>query len=179
MRLPFKTTLASAVLGSLFLAACSSTPLNTPAAAPVADAAVAPAPAAPAAPAPVAAKQLAPYLDPSNPLSQQRSVYFEFDRAVVAPSYDAMLALHGKFLSSHPEVAIRLEGNTDEQGGAEYNLALGQKRADAVAKALKLLGVKDQQMEAVSYGEEKPKAPGHDEVAYKQNRRTDLVYPAK
>ena len=175
-----QATLASTVLGSLFLAACSSTPLNTPTAAPVADAApVAAAPASPAAPAAVPTQQIAPYLDPQNPLSQQRSVYFAFDKALVEPSYDAMLGMHGKFLASHPEVSIKLEGHTDEQGGAEYNLALGQKRADAVAHALKLLGVKDRQMEAISYGKEKPKALGHDEAAFKQNRRADLVYPAQ
>jgi peptidoglycan-associated lipoprotein len=76
-------------------------------------------------------------------------------------------------------VAIKIEGNTDERGGAEYNLALGQKRAEAVSKALKLFGVKDSQVEAVSFGKEKPKAPGHDEVSYAQNRRADLDYPAK
>jgi peptidoglycan-associated lipoprotein len=72
-----------------------------------------------------------------------------------------------------------VEGNTDERGGAEYYLALGQKRAEAVVKALKVLGAKDGQLEAVSYGKEKPKASGHDEAAYSQNRRADLVYPSK
>jgi peptidoglycan-associated lipoprotein len=87
--------------------------------------------------------------------------------------------LHGKFLASHPLLAIKIEGNADERGGAEYNLALGQKRAEAVSKALKIFGVKDSQMEAVSFGKEKPKALGHEEASYAQNRRADLDYPVK
>lgn len=184
MRFKFQAMFAGTVLATFFLAACSNTPLNTTTtvanSAPVLDATpVAAAPTSPVAPAAAPVKRIAPYLDPQNPLSQQRSVYFAFDQAVVAPTYDAMLALHGKFLASHPEVSIKLEGNTDAQGGAEYNLALGQKRAEAVAKALRLLGVNDRQMESVSCGKEKPKALGNDEAAFKQNRRTDLVYPAK
>jgi peptidoglycan-associated lipoprotein len=73
---------------------------------------------------------------------------------------------------------VRVEGNTDERGGAEYNLALGQRRADAVKSALEVYGVKDGQVESVSYGEEKPKAAGHDEQAWAQNRRADIVYPS-
>jgi peptidoglycan-associated lipoprotein len=76
-------------------------------------------------------------------------------------------------------VSIKIEGNTDERGGAEYNLALGQKRAEAVSRALKIFGVKDAQMEAVSFGKEKPKVLGHDDASYAQNRRADLDYPAK
>jgi peptidoglycan-associated lipoprotein len=76
-------------------------------------------------------------------------------------------------------VSIRVEGNTDERGSSEYNLALGQKRAAAVVEALKVYGATDAQMEAVSWGREKPKAEGHDEAAWAQNRRVDLAYPAK
>ena len=81
--------------------------------------------------------------------------------------------------SAEPAVSIKIEGNTDERGGAEYNLALGQKRAEAVSRALKIFGVKDAQMEAVSFGKEKPKVLGHDDASYAQNRRADLDYPAK
>ena len=127
----------------------------------------------------MAATPLAPYLDPNNPLSQQRSVYFDFDKAIIKPEGQKVLEMHGKFLAANPAVKIRVEGNTDEQGGSEYNLALGQKRADSVVKALKILGVKDGQMEAVSFGKEKPKALGHDEAAHAENRRGDLDYQPK
>ena len=179
-------TLSLVAASALFLAACSSTvPLkDTNQAAPApAPAPMAPAPMAPAAqatPAPAAATQttaLPAYLDPSNPLSSQRSVYFDYDVFSVKSDYAQMLELHGKYLAANPKVAIRVEGNADERGSAEYNLALGQKRADAVVRALKLYGIKDSQLEAVSFGREKPKALGHDEAAWAQNRRVDLDYP--
>lgn len=119
------------------------------------------------------------YLDPSSSIYKNRSVYFDFDKYTVKSEFNALVEDHGKFLSANPNVQVKVEGNTDERGGAEYNLALGQKRAEAVVKALKVLGAKDSQLEAVSYGKEKPKAAGHDEAAYSQNRRADLVYPSK
>ena len=84
-----------------------------------------------------------------------------------------------EFLAQHPEVHVTVSGNTDERGGSEYNLALGQRRAQSVKSALDLLGVKDGQVEATSYGKEKPKASGHDEAAWQQNRRADFMYPNK
>ena len=133
-----------------------------------------------AAPAPVMApKSLPAYLDPANPISHERSVYFDFDQYTVKPEGEKLLALHGSYLAAHPEVSIKVEGNTDELGGAEYNLALGQRRAQAVVKILKLSGVRDAQMEAISFGREKPKAAGHDEASRAQNRRVDLNYPSK
>ena len=90
-----------------------------------------------------------------------------------------MVADHGKFLAANPNVSIKVEGNTDDRGSAEYNLALGQKRAQALITALKVQGVKDSQMEAISYGKEKPKATGADEESRAQNRRDDIVYPSK
>lgn len=125
----------------------------------------------------MASKELPPYLDPKSALSTKRSVYFDFDNFSVKKDYDAVLELHGNYLARNPTLAIRVEGNSDERGGTEYNLALGQKRADAVAKALRVYGVKSTQVEAVSWGEEKPKASGHDEAAWAENRRVDLVYP--
>ena len=83
---------------------------------------------------------------------------------------------HGQFLQTHSQVQIRVEGNTDERGSREYNLALGDKRAQVVAKQLELMGAKASQIEAVSYGEERPKAEGHDESAYAENRRADIRY---
>lgn len=184
MKVQKRVTLTVAIAASMLLVACSSSPIAAPGAAATTPAttslpATHPATNQATVPAAVAAAPLVPYLDPQNPLYKERSVYFDFDRAVIKPDATSLLELHGKFLATHPQVAIRIEGHTDERGGAEYNLALGQKRAEAVSKALKILGVKDSQMEAVSFGKEKPKAPGHDEVSYAQNRRADLDYPAK
>ena len=179
-------TLLTALLG-----ACSSTPVAAPAPAPkpMAAAAPAPAPAARAAPAAAAAKptpsstvatvSLPAYLDPKSDISTGRSVYFDFDMALVKPEFSSLVERHGKYLSSNPKLSIKIEGNTDERGSAEYNLALGQKRAEAVRQALKIYGVRETQMEATSWGSEKPKAAGHDESAWAQNRRSDLQYPSR
>ncbi len=176
--LTWTATLAVTIL----LGACSSAPVApaTTVAAPVAAPAVVAAPSAkPATPTPVVTTPIAAYLDHASLLSQKRSIYFDFDQSTLKPDYAPVLELHGKYLASHPNVVIKVQGNTDEQGGAEYNLALGQKRAEVVTKALKIYGVKDSQLEAISFGEEKPKASGHDEAAHAQNRRADLAYPEK
>jgi peptidoglycan-associated lipoprotein len=173
---------------TVLLAACSSTPVakmesvspppviasqtQTPAPVPVAK-------SEPVAASTVASVVVPPYLDPGNALSKDRSFYFDYDNYSVKPDYSRQLELHGKFLASSLKVSIRVEGNTDERGSSEYNLALGQKRAAAVVEALKVYGATDAQMEAVSWGREKPKAEGHDEAAWAQNRRVDLAYPAK
>ena len=106
-------------------------------------------------------------------------MYFGFDDFTVNADDTALVGRHGKFLASNPTVAVRIEGNTDERGGTEYNLALGQKRAEALLRALKIYGAKDAQMEATSWGENKPKATGHNENAWAQNRRDDIQYPVK
>lgn len=90
-----------------------------------------------------------------------------------------MIELQGRYLAAHPDVMVRIEGNTDERGGAEYNLALGQRRAESMARALRVYGARDAQMEETSWGEEKPVAEGHDEAAWAQNRRADVVYPSR
>jgi len=173
------------------LAACSSTATVPPASpAPVAVAPETPkpppapvvppvAPKPPAQPAKVEpAKPVVPaYLDPSSPIYRDRSVYFAFDEAKVIDKYTSLLDTHAAFLSRNPQVHIAVEGNTDERGSAEYNLALGQRRADAVANALRLRGVAAGQIETRSWGKEKPQASGHDEESWTQNRRADLVYP--
>ncbi len=123
--------------------------------------------------------RLSEHLDPKSPLSQKRSIYFDFDQYTVKPEYTPVLELHGKYLAAHAGVNLRVEGNTDELGGTEYNLALGQKRAEAVVRALKVYGARDAQLEAVSFGKEKPQSTGHDEAAHAQNRRGDLAYPTK
>ena len=175
-------TAAAPAAAALALAACASTPVAPPPApAPVVTAT--PAPVAAPAPTPVApppvATPLPAYLDPNSPVSQQRSVYFPFDKDTFNAPDKAVVELQGRYLAQHPEVHVTVAGNTDERGGSEYNLALGQRRAQSVKSALGLLGVQDTQVEAISYGKEKPKATGHDEAAWQQNRRADFVYPIK
>ncbi len=113
--------------------------------------------------------------DPSNILSK-RSVYFELDSFSVRDEFKPMVEAHARYLRSTPSAKLLIQGNTDERGGREYNLALGQKRADAVKKMLILLGAKEEQIESVSLGEEKPKAQGSTEEAYSENRRDDILY---
>jgi len=105
-----------------------------------------------------------------------RSVYFDFDSYVVQEQYLELLSAHANYLMAHGDRRIRIEGNTDERGPSEYNLALGQKRSEAVRNVLRLDGVPDSQMETVSFGKEKPKASEHDEAAWAENRRADLDY---
>ena len=95
---------------------------------------------------------------------------------IVKDEYKSVVDVHSQFLNRNKARKIVIQGNTDERGGREYNLALGQKRAEAVRKSMSLLGVSEQQMEAVSFGKEKPKATGHDEAAWAENRRADIVY---
>lgn len=116
-----------------------------------------------------------PLNDPQGVLAK-RSVYFDYDSYVVKPEYQQVVENHSKFLQSNRARKIIIQGNTDDRGGAEYNLALGQKRAEAVRKSLSLLGVPESQMEAVSLGKEKPKALGSDDSAWAENRRADIVY---
>ncbi len=118
-------------------------------------------------------------MDPNSELAKNRSVYFDFDDFTVKKEYTSVVERHGKYGSANSQLKIKVEGNTDERGGREYNLALGQKRAEAVARALKVYGVKDGQVEPVSFGSEKPKSAGHDESAWAQNRRADVAYVAK
>jgi len=133
------------------------------------------APAAEATPAPSTAIAVNPLTDPSSILSK-RSVYFDFDKFDVKPEFTALVEAHAKYLQQHSDAKVTLQGNTDERGSREYNLALGQRRAESVKKAMHVLGAADKQMETVSLGEEKAKAEGHDEAAWAQNRRTDIIY---
>lgn len=168
------------VIATVALAACSSTPPATnapvaPAAAPSAPPAPAPAPAT--APSPAAALVAIPlHQDPNSAISKERSVYFDYDDFSIKSQYNSVVENQGKYLQGNSTLTIRVEGNADERGSAEYNLSLGQKRAESMVRALKVYGVKDSQVEAVSYGEERPRAAGHDETAWGQNRRADVVY---
>lgn len=103
-------------------------------------------------------------------------VYFEFDRSEVRSDFNAMLAAHGRYLASDPSLSIRLEGHADERGSREYNIGLGENRAQAVRQILLLQGVSAAQLSTVSYGEERPAAFGSDEESYGLNRRVELVY---
>ena len=166
-------TLAFAVSAAVLLSACSST--KAPEAANTA--ATTPTPAAHTdnrTVSPVVAT-MDPLDDPKGVLAQ-RSVYFDFDKYAVKAEYNQLVSSHSNYLESHKARKIVIQGNTDERGGSEYNLALGQKRAEALRAAMKSQGVSDAQMEAVSFGKEKPKAQGHDEDAWSQNRRADIVY---
>ena len=162
-------------LAALLIAGCATTAeqLPAPATAPTA----APTPAATATPAPGPRRDIyAPLRDPNNPL-HGRSVYFDFDTDAVKAEYRPLIEAHARFLAAQPEAKVQVEGNADERGSREYNLALGQRRSDSVGRVLRLLGARPEQVETISYGEEKPQAAGHDEAAWARNRRADIVYP--
>jgi peptidoglycan-associated lipoprotein len=116
-----------------------------------------------------------PLKDPNSPLAK-RSVYFDYDSFVLKDEFRPVVEAHAKYLNASRTRKVIVQGNTDERGSREYNLALGQKRAEVVRKSLMTLGVADNQIEAVSLGEEKPKAQGLDEAAFAENRRADLAY---
>ena len=116
-----------------------------------------------------------PLNDPNSPLAK-RSIYYDFDKSEIRDEFKSLIQAHAAYLASQRGTKVRIEGNCDERGSREYNLALGQRRADSVKAGLKLLGVADGQVDTVSWGEEKPKAMGHDEAAWAENRRSDLVY---
>jgi peptidoglycan-associated lipoprotein len=113
--------------------------------------------------------------DPKGVLAK-RSVYFDFDSYTVRDGDKSVVSNHSEYLNKNKTRKVLIQGNTDERGGAEYNLALGQKRAEAVRKSMSALGVPESQMEAVSLGKEKPKATGSNEEAWAENRRADIVY---
>jgi peptidoglycan-associated lipoprotein len=114
-------------------------------------------------------------IDP-GPAGVEKVVFFDFDSFVIRPEAKPIIEAHARYLRADAKRRAALEGHTDEQGGREYNLALGQKRAEAVRKALNLLGVSDAQIEAVSFGKEKPAVVGSNEAAYAKNRRVEFNY---
>lgn len=176
----------TAVLATAILAACSSTSTKEQDAATVEDRGGATAPQPPTKPpaasgpttTPLDPKGVSsnPLKDPSNVLSK-RSIYFELDSNIVKEEFKPLVAAHARYLQQNPAQKITVQGNADERGSREYNLALGQRRADAVKQMMLLLGAKSEQIETVSFGEEKPKATGHDEASWSENRRADLAYP--
>ena len=116
-----------------------------------------------------------PLRDPNNILSK-RSVYFDFDSFVVKDEYRPLVEAHARYLQQNRNARMTVQGNTDERGSREYNIALAQKRADSVKRMMMLLGATESQIETVSFGKEKPRNPGHDEAAWAENRRDDILY---
>lgn len=116
-----------------------------------------------------------PLTDPSSVLSK-RSIFYDYDKYDVKPEYRPLVEAHAKYLRENRTMKVLIQGNTDERGSREYNIALGQRRADGVKRMLILLGAVEIQVESVSLGEEKPRAQGSDEAAFSQNRRSDILY---
>lgn len=114
--------------------------------------------------------------DGAGPVGLSRVVYFDYDSYVLKPDFQSLVESHAQFIKSSQARTVVIEGHTDDRGGREYNLALGQKRAEAVRRSLGLLGVPDKQIEAVSFGKEKPATQGAGEDSYAQNRRAELSY---
>ena len=172
-----KKILISVVLANLLVACASQKPNEPMSALPESKPAAKPAPVAeePRAVEPAESVAVDPLNDPGNIL-YKRSVYYPFDVATVQPADKPLVEAHARYLGEHPARKVRLEGNCDERGSNEYNLALGQRRADGVRKMMELGGAKSVQLDSVSYGEEKPKAFGHEESSWWQNRRTDIHY---
>jgi len=165
-----KKLIISIVLVNLLVACASEKPKEPEAAAP------APAPAMEApAPAPAPVVEVDPLNDPDSILAK-RSVYFPFDVSAVQAADKPLVEAHAKYLSEHPDRKVRIEGNCDERGSKEYNLALGQRRADSVKQMLMLGGAKASQIDTVSFGEEKPRCTEHNEACWMQNRRSDIKY---
>jgi len=119
-----------------------------------------------------------PLTDPASLLSA-RSIYFDFDKYEIKDDYKPLVEAHAQYLREHGGTKMLIQGNTDERGSREYNIALGQRRAEAVKRMMQLLGVSEDQLEAVSLGEEKPKETGHNEEAWTRNRRSDMLYPGE
>jgi peptidoglycan-associated lipoprotein len=111
-----------------------------------------------------------------GPLLQQLVIYFDYDQTDIRPEFNQMLGAHGQYLASNPRVQLRLEGHADERGSREYNIGLGERRAQAVRRVLMLQGASADQLSTVSYGEERPAAIGSDEESMSLNRRVELVY---
>jgi peptidoglycan-associated lipoprotein len=113
---------------------------------------------------------------PAGAQLQTRTIYFDFDSSEIKPEFADVLSAHARYLASNASIRVRLEGNTDERGSREYNIGLGERRAQAVRRALTLQGVSESQITTVSYGEERPAVTGHTEEAWARNRRVELVY---
>ena len=116
--------------------------------------------------------------DPGSPLSR-RTIYYDFDKFDIADQYRGMVEAHARYLRENPGARMLIQGNADERGSREYNVGLGQRRSDGVKKMLILLGAREDQIESVSLGEEKPEIDAHNEEAWAKNRRSDILYGGK
>ena len=134
------------------------------------------APAPAPAPAPQSSFALGSQSGGLKTAPMTRSIYYEYDKAEITAEGKKVIEANAEYLRSHPGVKVVVEGNADERGSAEYNVALGQRRADSVSKIMSILGIPSDRVETVSFGKEKPKVKGHDESAWSQNRRSDIVY---
>lgn len=172
-----KKALFSALALAL-LYGCASTPMETESApAPVGAPGQKPSPGAPVTTRPIQPPVaiVAPLKDPSSALSK-RSVFYELDKYDVKDEYRPILQAHGKYLAEHRGTKMLIQGNCDERGSREYNIALGQRRAEGVKRMLMLMGASESQVESVSLGEEKPRCNDHAEGCWSQNRRSDMLY---
>jgi peptidoglycan-associated lipoprotein len=169
-------SVAASLLVLSFVAGCASEAKKDETAAPAAASPSAAPGAAPAASSASPSAVTGNALNDPKSMLFKRSVFYEFDQSSVKTDYRSLVEAHARYLRDHPGANITIEGNCDERGSREYNLALGQRRADGVKSMMTVLGVPDRQIETVSYGEEKPKAQGHEEGAWSQNRRSDIVY---
>lgn len=166
--------LALAVAGLYGCATTESPESSTTASAPSSTGSRSTGPMAGTAQPPVKIGGQAPTTSTQQP-DLKRSVYYEFDKYDVKPEYRALVETHARWLRANPKARLTIEGNADERGSREYNVALGQRRAESVTKMMLLMGVKPEQIEAVSWGEEKPRTTGHDEKSWSENRRDDFV----
>jgi peptidoglycan-associated lipoprotein len=167
-----KSLIAIAVVAGLY--GCASTKTDEAPAAPEPTSSATPQSATPT-PTGTRSSSGQPVGDPRASFAK-RSVYYEFDKYDVKAEYRPLVEAHAKYLRDNSSAKMRIEGNADERGSREYNLALGQRRAESVTKMMQLLGVREGQIEAVSFGKEKPRTSGHDEGAWSENRRSDFQY---
>lgn len=169
-----RTLIAASVLGIL-LSACSTTPQKAaetkPAPAPVASKPASVQTQAAATPAESEAQKLSDIIK----TLANNSIYFDFDKFTIKPEYMDTIKRNYEALKANPQLNVQLQGNCDERGSAEYNIALGQKRADAVRKALIALGVDQARLSTISFGKEKPRCTEHDEKCWAENRRVDFA----
>jgi peptidoglycan-associated lipoprotein len=180
MRANFKLLLSSITAATL-ITGCSTTPEEQQSPAPVTEASN-PAPVKPGAQtAPIARVDVTGKPGPTDQqlktgVLARRSIYYDLDQFDVKDEYRGLVEAHAKYLRENPAARILIQGNTDERGSREYNVGLGQRRSDGVKKMLLLLGARENQIESVSLGEEKPQAEGHSEDAWSKNRRSDILY---
>ena len=183
MRANYKTVLNVIAAGAL-IAGCTTTPEGQQTPAPVTEAtkpgAVKPG-ATPPQTGPIARVDVTKGQEGNDPRVKQgalaqRSIYYDLDQFDVRDEYRGLVEAHAKYLRENPAARILIQGNTDERGSREYNVGLGQRRSDGVKKMLILLGARENQIESVSLGEEKPQSEGHDESAWSKNRRSDILY---